>query len=285
MSGLCHPLPSMSAEEYALFEKTCGTSVVKVGSQWWREIRPYFYRPLPWFHEFDPKNVTPPASSHIGGYQHLVAEGSAHNSNIKVLLFQSPQSYSADKLSSNDRYHLRRAMKSFHLKPITDLAMFIDHGHEVYLSFYNRTQYSYRKDRVEKRNFAGWAETLFRFPKVQVCGAFSGADVLMSVSVAYVVEHVLFTATFFSRSEALGEYVSDLMLHSLRERAAQDESIRLVYASMAGMERGLDEFYLRRGAQIVAKPAMLRMNPVIRVALKTFKKQEFQKLGYVESSL
>jgi hypothetical protein len=273
----------MSADEYAVFEKACGASVVNVGSQWWRQIRPYFYRPLPWFHELDPKKVTPPASSHLGGYQHLVAEGSAHNSNMKVLLFQSPQAYSLDKLSSNDRYHIRRAMKSFHLQPITDLARFIDQGHEVYLSFYHRTHYSYRNDRVEKKNFASWAETLLRFPKVQVCGAFSG-DMLMSVSVAYVVEHVMFTATFFSRSEALSEYVSDLMLHCLRERAAQDDSIRLVYASMAGMERGLDQFYLRRGAQVVAKPAMLRLNPIIRAALKTFKKQEYQKLGYVESS-
>ncbi len=275
-------MQSMSADEFASLEKALGVNVLKVGSTWWREVRPYFFRPLPWFREFQPEDVTPPATAHIGGFQHLVPEGVKHNSMLKVLLFQSPQTYSLEKLSSNDRYHVRRAMRSFEVRQISDLAMFIDNGHEVYVSFYNRTRYQYKKERLDKRHFAAWAETLFRFPKVQVCGAFSGEE-LMSVSVSYVVDHVLFTATFFSKSEALSEYVSDLMLHALRQRAADDGTIRMVYASMAGMERGLDEFYLRRGAQIISRPAVLRMNPVVLAALRTFKKQEFHKLGFVES--
>lgn len=283
MSGSCNPMQSMTADEFASLEKALGASVKKVGPTWWREVRPCFFRPLPWFKEFPGNEITTPVAAHIGGYQHLVEEGTSYNSLLNVLLFPSPRTYSLEELSSNDRYHVRRAMKSFKVKHITDLSMFIDKGHEVYISFYNRTKYSYKKERIEKKGFAVWAQTLFHFPKVQVYGAFSG-DQLMSVSVSYVVEQVLFTATFFSRSEALGEYVSDLMLHSLRERAAEDGTIRMIYASMAGMERGLDEFYLRRGAQLIPKPAQLYMNPVLRVALKTFKKSEFKKLGSLEEA-
>jgi hypothetical protein len=45
------------------------------------------------------------------------------------------------------------------------------------------------------------------------------------------------------------------------------------------MERGLDDYYLRRGAKLVSKPALLSMNPVLMHFLKSFRKQDYVKLS------
>jgi hypothetical protein len=268
----------MSIDEYAALETAMGAKLVKTGNMWWREVRPFFYRPLLPYRALHADKRQYPALSRVGGVQHLVPEGAHANSGIDLLLFESPRTYSLGGLKEGSRYHIRRAMRTFSVRPIVHLEEFISKGHGVYVSFYERTRYSYKKERTDPQRFAAWARELFRFPKVRILGAFQGEE-LASVSVSYVVEGVLFTATFFSSSSALGEYVSDLMLHTIRENAAACEGVTLIFASTAGMERGLDDFYLRRGAKLVNRPALLKMNPLLLFLIKRFKKDDYAKLG------
>jgi hypothetical protein len=84
-----------------------------------------------------------------------------------------------------------------------------------------------------------------------VLGAYRG-PVLASGAVSHLVEDVMFIPTFFSSTDALREYVSDVLLHTIREEAAMSKSVSLIFAASAGMERGIDDYYLRRGAKLVA---------------------------------
>jgi hypothetical protein len=270
--------PSMTVDEYASLEAAMGAKIEQVGGTWWRQVRPYFYRPLLPFCEVDPKSVQLPKRSRIGGAQFPVVPGAPANSHLDLLTFDDPQAYSLDEISQSSRRHIRRAIQSFTVEPIEDIDEFVASGHAVYVSFLERTGYGYKSDRSDKDRFAAWARALFSFPKVQVFGAYRDCQ-LASVSVSYVVEGVAFTATFFSRSDALKDYVADLMLHEIRERAAVSENVKMIFAAAAGMERGLDEFYLRRGARLVRKPALLNMNPLVSLALKTLKRDEYLKLG------
>jgi hypothetical protein len=269
---------SMTTSEYAALEIALGARLIATRNMWWRRVRPCFYRPLLPYCELSPGEVRPPLASLLGGVQHIVPAGVPANSHINLLLFDTPQAYSLESLRAGSRYHIRRAMRSFSVRPIVRLDEFISQGYAVYLSFYERTHYSYKKERTDRRHFAEWACTIFRFPKVRIYGAYHGEE-LASVSISYLVEEVLYTATFFSKSEALDEYVSDLMLHAIRERAAASENVRMIFAAHAGMERGLDEFYLRRGAKLVSKPARVTMNPLALKFLKTFRKDRYGKLG------
>jgi hypothetical protein len=194
---------------------------------------------------------------------------------MNFLIFNNPRTYSLENLTQTCRRHVRRAMRTFSVRPI-NLDELISAGHAVYLSFYERTKYRYKSERTEVRHFAAWARRLFSFPKVQVLGAFRGNE-LASVSVTYVVEQVLFTPTFFSRSEALNDFVSELMLHAAREQAAMSENVELVFAASADMQRGLDDFYLLRGASLVSKPARLRVNPLALVSVKILRRDEYLK--------
>jgi hypothetical protein len=270
--------PSMSVDEYAGLEAALGATLVKAGDVWWRKVRPFFYRPLLLHRELALDHLSYPRPSWPGGVQYAVPAGVPANSRIQLLQFDNPRDYSLESLNPTSRRHLRRAMKSFAVRPIPDIEEFIVSGHGVYLSFFRRTRYGYRSDRTDPDTFAQWARVLYRFPKAQVRGAYRGAE-LVSVSVSYLVEEVAFTATFFSKSEALAEHVSELMLHEIRERAAASGSVELILAAAAGMERGLDEFYLRRGARLAHRPAHLEMNPLALFLLKYFKSDAYSKLG------
>jgi hypothetical protein len=270
--------PGMSVDEYAALETGIGAKLERSGGVWWRQVRPYFYRPLLPFLELDPANVELPRRARIGGAQYAVAQTVPANSHVDLLMFDEPQSYSLDMLSQGSRRHIRRAMNSFDVRRIEDVEEFITSGHSVYLSFFERTKYGYKRERTDPQRFANWARSLFRFDKVQVLGAYRGGE-LMSVSVSYVVEGVAFTATFFSRSDALKDYVAELMLHAIRERAAVSENVSAIFAAAAGMERGLDDFYLRRGARLISKAAQLKLNPFVSVVLKTLRRGRHRKLG------
>src|SRR5947209_90152 len=199
----------MSAEEYAALERACGEKLAKAGARWWRRVRPCFYRPILPFEELSPDHTRRPILSRFGAAQYLVNHGFPGNSRMDFLLFESPQSYSAGQLKKGVRYQVRRAEKTFSVRRLASADELKKKGHSVYLSFYDRTRYGYRADRVQAASFALWAEALCSFRKALILGAFEKEE-LMAVSVSYLVEDVIFYSTFFSKTEALSEYVSDL---------------------------------------------------------------------------
>jgi hypothetical protein len=270
--------PGMSADEFAALESAMDAKVERRGELWWRQVRPCFYRPLLPFVELDAATTMLPGRARFGGAQFAVGAEAASNSHIDLLMFDEPQTYSLEMLSQSNRRHVRKAMQAFDVREITDEEELVTAGHAVYMSFFERTQYGYKSDRTDPAKFAKWARTLHRFRKVQILGAYRGEE-LESVSVSYVVERVAFTATFFSRSDALKEYVADLMLHAIRERAAASENVTAIFGAFAGMERGLDDFYTRRGARLVRKPAVLKLNSMLFTFLKTFKRNSLRKFG------
>jgi hypothetical protein len=146
----------------------------------------------------------------------------------------------------------------------------------VYLSFLDRTKYGYRQDRRDPRVFAEWAKTIYRFP-VQVLGAFDGGQ-LVGVSVSYLVGDSLCYDTFFSRTEALKLFVSDVMLHFVREQAARSDGVSRIYAGMAGKGRGLDAFYQLRGASTHVLPARLQGNGLTLKALEWLSPGHYRRL-------
>jgi hypothetical protein len=246
----------MAVEEYAALEIAMGARLVSSGGMWWRAVRPLFYRPLLPFRELAPDRAAYPALARLGGAQHLVSRGVPANSSMSLLVFNDPQSYSPESLDKSRRRDLRRSMERFVVKRLTDVDDFSSSAYPVYLSFYERTKYAYKNDRTDPCRFAEWARTLMRCQKVCVHGAYRG-DELVAVGVSFLVEDALFISSMFAESSAIAELVSESVLHTMRAQVAGVRGVNLIFAAMAGMERGLDNFYLLRGAQLEDKPAWL----------------------------
>lgn len=267
----------MSAENFAGFVGLLGPRIVRAGDMYWGEVRPCFYRPLLPLRAHDPATVRPPALATVGGVQFAVASPEHANSTLNCLVFDRTTEYSPAQLDKNRRRQVRLAAKEFTLRPITDPEEFKRTAHPVYLSFHNRTGYKVGAERRDPARFAAWADTLFRFPHVLVLGGYR-AGVLGGVSLTYRVGSTVFYATFFCDDASLEAYLSDLMLHTVREAAAASPEVSEVYAGMFKGVRGLDDFYLHRGARLIRQPARLQINPLTRVLLSRLLPRQFAQL-------
>lgn len=270
-------IEQMSISEYARVQALRGRKTVQVGSVYWKEVRPHFYRPLPPYVSLDPKRVMAPRQS-FGGYQYAVAPEEDANSAINFRVFDDCANYSLASQGREYRRMVRAGQKVFDVRFIREAADLGEMGHKVYLSFYQRTHYGYMSERVKRQVFDQWIASMFSCPKTIVIGAYAERE-LKSVTVCYWIGDLLLYATSFSDTESLKLHVSDLMLHVVREMAAAQPGIRKIIAGLYGGGNGPDKFDLLRGGKVERRPARLVIQPAISVpVLQAFWPNQYRKL-------
>jgi len=266
----------MTIDEYAEFEQANGTTVVQVNGFWWKKIRPFFYQPLFPFYGVDPHSVLPPRGSSIGGFRCVVKNHEMANCKMSYFLFDDIREYSIDALDKDRRWSIRKGQSHIDLRIVSDIDEFISYGHKAYLEFYERTTYSYKKERQQLKFFTKWAETLFRFPKIRILGAYHEGK-LSAISVSYLVEDIIYDATFFSNNECMKLPVTDLVIHTIRQEAAENRLVRYIYFGAVTGIKNLDKSKLLRGCKIIEFPAFYRVNPLTHFTLKLFFPREYSK--------
>jgi hypothetical protein len=267
----------MTIDEYAEFERANGTEAINVDGIWWRRARAFFYQPLFPFLEIIPGSVRPPRGALLGGFQHLVPAGEKTNSQKHFFIWDEVQRYSLDRINHRARNFIKKGMKHFSVREIEDPDELVASGHPVYRSFYERTGYRYKKERTDKEQFRRWVETLYRFSKIKVLGAYH-ADRLCAIDISYLVQDVLIDATFFGQTEYLKYRVSDVMIHALRERAAASPLIGFIFKGPVTGIPALDESKRIRGCKVLSRPALYQVNPVALLVLSAFMKSSYEKL-------
>jgi hypothetical protein len=269
---------SMTLGEFADFERMQGERIRQSYGVLWRQVRPFFYRPLLPFAECSPATVRQLfGHCSFSGFQHAVPEGRTGNSWLNLLLFQDVSNYSVKTLDYNRKRQVKLAAAQFTIRPIADPAEFKNDAYPIYLSFYRRTAYGFRADRQSPQGFGRWAAQLFGSHKALVLGAYREGK-LAAVSVSMLVEQTLLYSTFFCDDVSLRLYVSDLMLHVVRESAAACPQVKQIFAGMYKGGKGLDDFYLLRGCKLVRKPAHLHLNPSARFILQRFLPRQYQQM-------
>ena len=268
----------MSVDEYADYERRVnGELVWRVGRVWWRRVRPFFYRPL-FLHEAVPGPESVPAwASALGGAQYPVQDGEPSNSNLTLLVHDRLSSYCLEDLPCKSRRCVAQAAKALTMAAIPDAETFARLAHPVYLDFLSRSRYDFNSRRRDSHQFRAWAQTLYSFPKIRVLGAFCGLE-LAAVLICFQVRHVVYYNAQFGNRLALKHHANDLLLHTVKMCAGGSPGVEFLYADTAGMPRGLDWFYLRRGFHKQRRPALLQGNPVTLATLRLFFPITYRKL-------
>jgi hypothetical protein len=259
----------MTVAEFALFEQILGQRVFPLNGNYWKRVRPLFYRPVLPFQEFSPGGVAAPRLGLLGGVQYAVPAPEQGNSFLNYLMFENARHYTVETLDYNRKRQVKLAAKRFEVQPMLDLHEFKQQAYPVYLSFYERTQYQYGSRRKDRAFFCQWADELFKMPQALVLGGYRNG-ILGGVSVSLLVEDTLCYAMFFCNTESLRLGLSDLMLHSVRKGVAEGQCASRIFAGLYKGGTHLDDFYLFRGCRLVRKPAFLRLNPLAACLLKYF---------------
>ncbi|SNB47660.1 hypothetical protein [Geobacter sp. DSM 9736] len=266
----------MTLDQLAAFNRANGMKVQQIGGTWWAEVRPFFFRPLFPFTEIDNAGLRYPKKSLLGGVLHAVSPSFSANTSINLFVYEDPQGYSLQSLGETHRRRTRKGMKHFTVRRILDLEEFIAEAYEIYLSFYSRTNYQYKKERLRIQHFTAWSHTLFSFPHIVVLGAYH-AGKLSAIDVSYRVEDVVIDDIFFSDTASQQLQVTDVMLHALREAAASSDA-KYVFKGFPSGKPSLDASKILRGCKILSKPAFFKFNPVALFAAKHLMKESYAKL-------
>jgi len=271
----------MTIDQLASYQCATGAKVVKRCDTWWIEARPFFFRPLFPFAELRHDVAQYPLQSLIGGILHLVPRDGSSNTSMKLFLYDDLQDYSLAKMGSKERWIIKKGSQNFEARQITGLEAFVNGAYPIYQSFFARTNYFYKKERLKKPEFARWAETLFNFPQMLILGAYH-QDKLAAVDISYQVEDVITDDVFFSDSESQGLRVTDFLLHSLREAAASSDAKYLFRGFPSGKET-LDVSKTNRGCKILQLPAYCKINPLALYLGRVFMNESYKKLMAITS--
>jgi len=266
----------MTIQEYALYQRSLGLKVEKQNDLWWAEVRPFFFRPLIVLAEVDPEATRYPSKSRIGGFLHAVPPAATTNTEMNFFIYDDIQRYSLGQLKEKHRHITGKGIRNFEARQLTDVGTFIDGAYEVYRSFYARTQYQYKKERLDRAYFIDWSEKLFGDDRVLVVGAYRMGK-LAAIDVSCQVEGLIIDEIFFSDKESLDLKVTDFLLYTIRETAASSDAA-YIFRGLPSGHRTLDESKLTRGCKVVRKPAMLWINPLALYTAKLFMKKWYNKL-------
>lgn len=273
-------LPKMTLDELAQAARNEGEGVYQVDGCPWREVRPYFFRPLLAQMELPPGDCRPPARALLGGYQHVTPAGAQSNSAMSFLVFPAARQYSLAQLHATRRWEIRTAAKKFQIRPFASCEEFKKTAHDVYVSFFNRTKYGYIRNRLYKDVFDRWADAVFAGPALLALGAFAN-DELVAVSLSRCIGRTLRYSTYFARMEAMRSHVSSLMLHAVRTAAAESADIDDIFVGTpksSPEHRTIDDFYIHRGCIVQTKPAWLQLNPLVSWLLARFNPNAWNQL-------
>jgi hypothetical protein len=199
----------------------------------------------------------------IGAFQYGVEDGQSYNSYLNPIIFDEPRNYDIKKLRYNVQKHIKKALKNnVTVSRIVDEREFSESAYPCYVSFYERTKYAFDRSRRQKDGFSRWSHALFQFPEIVVLGAFAGRE-LVSFEIGCLVEDTLILKTLVNSDKALKLGAPDLLLHTYRMNSCEQPRIRTIYDSMLGQSPGINEYYVIRGARVLALPAFLNIHPAI----------------------
>lgn len=269
-------IDAMTIEQYAELQRRFGASVVLRHGTYWRRVRPFFYRPILPLEAHEAGGQSRPFAW-PNAYQHVVPSGQAANSTMNFIVLDEPRSYSLNTLGHRRRNLITHAAKSFEVRPLTAADDLKRQGHRVYLSFFQRTGYSYKSERQQKTTFDQWVDTLFSRPAMLVLGGF-GPDGLVAVSTSCLVNTTLVYSTLICETAAMKKNVGEVMFHELRRLAASRSGIARIYVRNYQGGGSHDRYYLLRGCKLVRLPAQLSLPAPLRTLIPRFLPQQHARL-------
>jgi len=266
----------MSIDEFASYKKADGIGVAKVGGIWWAEVRPCFYRPLVPFQELKPWSRLYPPKAALGGFVHLVPSQIRSSACLNFHVYDDLKNYSLGGLSTNRRKFIRRGMRRFTDGPVASLEEFVEQGHPIYRSFYERTNYWYKCERTDKQAFHRWAKALYDYPKIDKTGVYLDGR-LCAVITSFQIDDIIFGDNLFTDQGSLRLNVVDYVMHRMRERAAETDA-RFFFSGLPTGKETLDSSKLMRGCKLLRLPAYCKINPLALAWAKNFMKDSYHKL-------
>jgi hypothetical protein len=273
MSSVC--LHNMTAEETVQADRGLGIRFHFCDQVWWREVKPFFYQPALATVRLEPGTCRPHLLSALGGYYHMVPDGSESNGTVVANEISDPVGYDLRSLKRK-RGQILRALAAFRIAPVGDLQDLLGSGYDVYLDWEQRIG-EVRTKRSSRAAFGRWVKSVFEHPYGMVLGAYKG-DRLAAFMTSYAIDGVANCSKIFSHSEFSQQTPSSALLYAFVKIASNNAEIRRVWHGLRHTNPSLQRYKAAMGFELVSYPAHIRLRAAVRPVVRWCFPMQYQRL-------
>ena len=243
---------------------------------WWREVKPFFYQPAVFMMRIMPHQAKPRFWRAMGGYYHLVPEGTESNGRVVVNEISEPSKYGLQSLSTNMRSQIRRGLARCKICRVTVLDHLLKEGYRIYLSWEERTPDA-RVRRSDPMTFRGWMTRTFGHPYTIILGAYYEGR-LISYVIFYAAEGVANLFKSFTDVTYAHLYPSVALLYAYIEIAGQNPAIHKVCHGLRSHKDSLENYKAKFGFQHVVYPAYIQLRAPLRPLTRWLMPDQYRRL-------
>lgn len=266
---------NMSVEETVTADAAVESKFHRFRDHWWREVKPFFYRPVNPLAAFRRRESFPKPWAALGGYYHVVPDGEESNGALVANEISQPAAYELESLKRK-RNQILRSLGVFRVQPVACLEDLLTGGYDTYLDWERRTE-GVRTKRSSPEVFQRWIKKVFAHPYCLLLGAYAG-DRLVGFMTAYATEGIAHCSKIFSHSEFHAQTPSSAMLYSFVRIAANNPEIRRVWHGLRGLNPSLERYKAVMGFQHVSYPVYVHVRTGLRPLAKFAFPQEYRRL-------
>lgn len=276
-------LHNMTVEELVEADRRVESRFHLSGGIWWREVKPFFYQPAAFMTPIPPHKAKPSPWRALGGYYHMVPEGSSGNGRVVVNEISHPAGYALDGLKKQVRYDVRRGLSHLRIRRVENLDDLLNEGYRVYLSWEERTQ-DVRVQRSDPQVFRRWMTATFHHPHEVILGAYEG-DRLVSYVIFHAVDGIAEMTKSFNDVSLSRWAPSSTLLYAYIKICGQNAAIQRVCHGLRAHKESLENYKAKFGFRHVEYPAYIRLRAALRPLAKWLMPGQYRRLmGQYRSS-
>jgi hypothetical protein len=243
---------------------------------WWKEVRPFFYQPMPFIKPIIPHRTGPDPLKALGGFYHAVPDGAVSNGVIITNEISDSTNYETVIIKAKMRNQIKRALKSVRVCQVDNLDDLLDDGYQIYMDWVNRTNDNMTKQH-DVQTYRNWITRVFHHPYVLILGAYY-ENRLIAFSTSYAVDGIAEGSRMYSINAYQNLYPSTALTYAMIKISQNNAGIKRIMNGLRSHKASLEKFKAKLGFSHVSYPAYVYIRPIIRSVVRWFMPIQYKRL-------
>ncbi len=281
-------LHNVSVEQRVIADCQVGEHFHFSGGTWWHRVRHFFYLPASFLLPLQPHVSSPSPWRALGGYYHVVPEGTSANGSIETNEITDPGAFDLEMLKKNKNgarkvREIERGLSVLSIRRIADLDDLLGDGRHIVEGWQQRlgdVSPDVWHRGINAANCRRWASLVFHHPYDLLLGAYfekrlvAFARIKATDGVANIVN------TFGDHSMHTTHHVSPttVLNYAYIKISGQSPGIHKAVNGMRSVKDSLERYKAELGYRHVRYPAYVCLRPSARCLARVFMPGQYRRL-------
>ena len=263
-------LHNVSVEQRVVADRKMGERFHFFNGVWWHRVKPFFYLPASFLLPLKPHESSPSPWIALGGYYHVVPDGSLSNGSIVTDEVSDPGKFQLEVLKQGKNgprkvREIEKGLSVLAIRRVVNLDDLLNDGYRVFRDWEQRTVAAWPKD-IQTASFGRWADRVFHHPYDLLLGAYF-KDRLVAFALVKATDGVAnLVKTFGDHSiyKILRISPTTVLNYAYIKICGQSAGIRKAINGLRSNKDSLEHYKAELGYRHVCYPAFIRLRGPVR---------------------